>query len=237
CSHAGSAHRRAGRPGEDRVGFTCLADGGLVLAVADGAGSAAHGAEGAERAVAACLAALTALAREARSLGDLAWWTDRLRAEVQSIHAAVGGEAAAAYAATLIGVGLYPGGAVAMQVGDGAAVVGTVDGRVAALTRPEHGEYVNETSFITSAGAAERAQIVVRPGGTREIRQVALFTDGIEPIAWNRAHDQPHAPFFAPLFKLVSGPGADVARLSAFLRSERVAARTDDDVTLLLASR
>jgi hypothetical protein len=48
-----------------------------------------------------------------------------------------------------------------------------------------------------------------------------------------------HAPFFAPLFKFVSeAKDLEVAHqeLEQFLRSPRVCDRTDDDLTLLLAS-
>ena len=48
-----------------------------------------------------------------------------------------------------------------------------------------------------------------------------------------------HTPFFAPLFKFIAeAKDLDLAHqeLEGFLRSPRVSDRTDDDLTLLLAS-
>ncbi|HYL05784.1 MAG TPA: protein phosphatase 2C domain-containing protein, partial [Thermoanaerobaculia bacterium] len=61
ASQAGSSHLRRGEPCADRFEIT-LAAGALILAVADGAGSAARGAEG------AALAARTAARLAAASL-------------------------------------------------------------------------------------------------------------------------------------------------------------------------
>ena len=61
-----------------------------------------------------------------------------------------------------------------------------------------------------------------------------------QPHALPPAQRRPHAGFFAPLFsplQTAERPDALVAPLRAFLESPRVCERTDDDKTLVLASR
>lgn len=121
------------------------------------------------------------------------------------------------------------------QVGDGAAVIHDAAGVLQSLTVPDHGEYLNETVFVTSSDYLERAQYATyRHDG---LRGVALLTDGLEMLALDLATNAAHAPFFAPLFAFAAVPDATEEELTAFLDSERVCARTDDDKTLVLAVR
>jgi hypothetical protein len=69
------------------------------------------------------------------------------------------------------------------------------------------------------------------------------MTDGLQPLALHYASQSVHEPFFHGMFQPLHGsPGsAEVPALSAsleeFLSSERVRMRTDDDVSLILATR
>lgn len=61
-----------------------------------------------------------------------------------------------------------------------------------------------------------------------------MFSDGLQMY-----QGVAHAPFFAPLFKFIAvAKDLDVTHqeLTEFLQSPRVCDRTDDDLTLLLAS-
>jgi hypothetical protein len=140
-------------------------------------------------------------------------------------------------ATTLIVVVVTPTLVAAAQVGDGAAIVGDATGNVIALTSPESGEYINETTFLTTPEAVYTAQVRVWHGTATHL---AAFSDGLQMLALKLPEGLPHAPFFAPLFRFVAN-AADAseaqAQLAAFLRSPRVRERTDDDVTLLLAAR
>jgi len=72
------------------------------------------------------------------------------------------------------------------------------------------------------------------------IQEVALLTDGLQMLALNFAARKPHAPFFEPLFTALRGavsPDDLVVPLRAFLDSDAVNSRTDDDKTLVLATR
>ena len=136
------------------------------------------------------------------------------------------------YATTLLVTAVSGDWIAAAHIGDGAIVLDGAGGMRAA-TLPEHGEYLNETAFLTSDDYRERARTVVLPhNGTRGI---ALLTDGLEALALDLAAGEPHPPFFAPLFRFAAEPDATEEELATFLGSARVCARTDDDKTLLLA--
>jgi len=253
ASVAGAGHERAGVPCQDAHHWALAAGGTLVAAVADGAGSASLGGLGAE---VASRAAVRAAARALPAGPDAATLRATLGGALAVARAAVGAEAAARAAApqdlatTLIVVAALPGGeaVAAMQVGDGAAVCADAGGRLHTLTSPRWGEYVNETAFLSTPGAVEAAQWGWwEPNGNAPdgapssgAARLAVLSDGLQMLALAMPAGDPHPPFFAPLLRYAAGaadPGTAAEGLAAFLRGPRVAARTDDDVTLLLAVR
>lgn len=237
---AGAHHRQRGLPCQDALYWELLPNGALALAVADGAGSASHAEIGAFLTV---HAAVDAVARSCAEHGlpqDMAWH-ELARTAFREALAAVNSEAdariipARELASTLILVIAHRQGIAAAQVGDGAAVA-EVDGAIILLTAPQSGEYLNETTFLTSPGAIETAQIHVLLG---RVNHVALFTDGLQHLALTLPHCRPHAPFFLPLFRFLENrpdPTEAGSELRAFLSSARVQEKTDDDVSLALAS-
>ena len=109
---------------------------------------------------------------------------------------------------------------------------------------PQHGEYPNTTYFLTDADALENLRIAPRLG---KVADIALMTDGLEALALHYTSKSAYAPFFQGVFRpLANAREADVneareiahlsASLKRFLSSERVRSRTDDDVSLILAS-
>jgi hypothetical protein len=123
-----------------------------------------------------------------------------------------------------------------VQIGDGGAVVGA-NGTVSKLTSPILGEYINETTFLTSPGAVETAQVQVR---MIPVDRVAAMTDGLQMLALEMPSGEPFLPFFKPLFAFAAyddhAKEGEVA-LAEWMASSKVTARTDDDTTLLLAVR
>ena len=215
----------------------------LVAAVADGAGSAPLAEVGAV--VSSRAAVESACAQLAAGLvpDDEDGWHGLLSLTCSDARAAVEQEAARRsvsprdLASTLIVVVAAPGLVAAAQVGDGAAVAADPAGGLTALTAPDTGEYLNETTFLISPGALEGLQLRLWRG---DVAHVALFSDGLEMLALKMPEGTPHGPFFAPLFRFVGGMADTEAagtELAAFLGSARVRQRTDDDVTLLLAAR
>jgi hypothetical protein len=140
-------------------------------------------------------------------------------------------------ATTLILLMAAPELVAAAQVGDGATVLGDHEGEIVALTTPQNGEYINETTFLISPGALETVQVKVWRGAAAH---VAAFSDGLQMLALKMPEGIPHAPFFSPLFRFVATMTNQIEaqeQLASFLRSPRVRARADDDLTLLLAAR
>lgn len=212
----------------------------LVVCAADGAGSASQSQIGAELACRVLLAeartamlAGTAVADLAR--GVLLSWMQRAKdavvrraAELQVVPRelactavlAVVGERAAAFA----------------QVGDGASVVAR-NGGFAVVFWPAPGEYANVTEFLTDTDMQDR---LVTETYSERIDEFAVMSDGLQRLALDFANRRGHSGFFTPLFATLRehpDPVALSTGLRAFLDSAQVNARTDDDKTLVLATR
>jgi hypothetical protein len=104
---------------------------------------------------------------------------------------------------------------------------------------PDRGEYANTTHFVTEEDAVEHLQF---ESVNRRIIEVALLTDGLQTIALNYQLQIAHEPFFkglfAPLRTAKEGRSPELSEsLVSFLSSPRVNEKTDDDKTLVLASR
>lgn len=243
ASVTGRRHLAQQQPCQDAVRFEVGPRPWLLAVVADGAGSAKHGEIGATTATTAALAELR------RGLDGLASNRDTpalraiIEAALEAARRAISAEAAARQAAvgdlatTLAVCAAGPELVAVAQVGDGAVVVREASGELRSLTKPAVGEYLNETVFLTSENALASAQYAIRPG---PVSHVAMFSDGLQMLALRMPGAVPHAPFFSPLFawlRQVGEPGPAGQELAAWLGSSRVGARTDDDVTLLLADR
>lgn len=109
-------------------------------------------------------------------------------------------------------------------------------GNLLALTIPDNGEYINETTFLTSPGALETAQMRL---WRETIVNIGLLTDGLQMLALNMVVSEPHKPFFFPLFDFVKNAEDQAEakeQLVKFLGSERITQRTDDDLTLIIGA-
>lgn len=239
----GYSHLRDGVECQDAYRHTFVDSvGAHVLAVADGAGSRTRSAEGAALAVglatnvlADCVAA-TGLPQSAAA------WRSLLAEGYEDIVAAFlratarMGRDTGEFAATLTAVVLaYPWMGV-VSLGDG-FVITRADGRDGAdsfdlvtFAGPA-GDYVNETVFLTSAGA--RTQVSVDCLHDPELRAVVLATDGLGPAAIRQhgGRRRPNRSFLEPLLDSLDQP-AEIARL---LLDDRISALSADDKTLLMA--
>ena len=145
------------------------------------------------------------------------------------------------YACTILVAIVGADCAAFMQVGDGAIVVSrrTEPDQYAWVFWPQEGEYANMTQFATEPGADELLEYELVEGSVDEL---ALFTDGLQRLALHYQSLTAHAPFFRPVFAAVRlAPEGHAEGLSAaladYLRSRPVEQRTDDDKTLILATR
>jgi hypothetical protein len=259
ASVAGTAHGRAGEPCADASAVRVLsdADGGslLVAVAADGAGGSPRARDGAHlaceaiveqarewaerpkrrkrsrRGRASCPRDLRTFQRE-----DVARFVDGARARVVAA-ARRDAQDERDFSCTLLVALVDPHTGVFFQIGDG-AIVYQEDGRYVPALWPQSGEYANCTFFLTDPDASRRVQAKRAHG----VHEVALFTDGLQGLALHFASRAAHGPFFAPMFARLRGARATRPRrlageLHAFLDSPAVNQRTDDDKTLVLATR
>jgi hypothetical protein len=239
----GSAHGRNGRPCQDSCRARLWSGAGgsvLVLACADGAGSATHADLGARFACRAAVRLVRDDLRGGRPLAEaerdiaLSWYA-RLRRELQA-EAEGGGLEPAALACTLLLAVVEERTAVFAQVGDGAIVTRAGDD-YRPVFWPQNGEYANSTNFVTDPTWADCLAFERRTGAVDEL---ALFSDGLQMLALNFAERTAHRPFFEPMFRRLRsaapGEGLPLA-LRRFLNSPAVNERSDDDKTLILATR
>ena len=246
ASVRGTSHAKTGQPCQDSVYHVVEpSNGALIAAVADGAGSAELSQVGSQVAVRSSVeAARTSLLHtSARGVGE-GYLRDVARASAFIARSRVESEArrrgrhARELATTLIFVVCVGGVLASAQIGDGAAVIRDESGEYRLLTIPQKGDYANETVFLVSKDALRSLRVTAE---LARLTHLAMFTDGIENIALNDPQNDPspHIPFFAPLFRWAESQ-SDESRAAAILEktlaSPKFARRTDDDVTLLLAS-
>ena len=142
------------------------------------------------------------------------------------------------FAATLVLVMASQDEVVTAHVGDGAIVARDKNSAAwTVLSEPHHGEYASTTYFVT-----DDPQPVLRIGRhPNRFDALAAFSDGIESLVIDSVTGEPSAGFFNPMARpLNASPvlGKDNAlskNLAAFLASDRLNERTDDDKTLLVA--
>jgi Protein phosphatase 2C len=244
ASVIGVSHVRAGTRLQDaKQCFVFSSDKGdprFFAVIADGAGSAEFGGQGAS-------IVCRTMSREARIAfheagsfpdDDAIWsWLDLAR---DRIYLAASRRARRSwdFAATMVLVMASHDEVVTAHVGDGAIVArGKNDTAWTVLSEPHHGEYASTTYFVT--GDPRPALRI----GRHPIRfdAFAAFSDGIENLVIDSATGVPSAGFFNAIAKPLDASnvlGKDNAlskSLAAFLASDRLNERTDDDKTLIVA--
>lgn len=246
ASVAGTSHLRVGQGCQDAFGYEVLPDGGLLIAVSDGAGSAANAADGSAFAIGAALDSLVgALQADKDEPTTEQAWQEVVRRAFGAARAALVQEASRSngsrsvrdYDATLMVVILSKSWTIGGLIGDCAAVILDEADELTSLCRPQTGEYANMTHFLTQPNALQRVdvQILATPA-----QAVAVFSDGLSRLALNLAQNKPHAPFFKPLFAFtaaIQDQQDAESQLESFLNSQRINAHTNDDKTLVLACR
>lgn len=253
ASAIGSSHVRSGTPCQDASACEVFSPAGastFIGIVSDGAGSAPLSQVGARTAcqiwreeAEAVLAlgggvaaldrdfALEALERLQVTLTRLA---RRARRPLRD------------FACTLLFAALDERSAAFAQIGDGAIVISSAGAESLPAARrydwvfwPQQGEYANQTHFATEAGAAQRLCFEQR---SEPIEELALFSDGLQGLVLDSRLRTAHGRFFEPMFVAVryAAPGRSEGlcrSLERFLCSRAIESRTDDDKSLILASR
>lgn len=247
---AGASHSRDNTPNQDAVAHRLveLGDGQVVIvAVADGAGSAPRSDEGSQTAVRAAVAAIAdGINRQpAAAFGEhqaealLRGAIKRARSEVTRC-AQRQNASPHELAATLIVAFASDSLLTAAQVGDGAVIAfNTGSGAAMTLCEAHGGEYANETTFITSRSRPHEIAFVGHTSGY-DYDGLALITDGLQNLALKMPEREAFPGFWNPILTDLAQtdePEAVSERLRAFISSERVQSRTSDDVTIAIAVR
>ncbi|SIT45311.1 Serine/threonine phosphoprotein phosphatase [Paraburkholderia ribeironis] len=210
----------------------------LIAIAADGAGSARFAQAGAELTCETAVLAVTdLLAQSADGVQSV-----KPRAIIEAVRGAIlerateGGASLRDFACTVVGAVVGPEKVLYFQIGDGAIVARRTDA-LKCIFWPDGGEYANTTFFITDHDA--QAHLQSRIDDTPE--ELALMTDGLQRLALVFSSKAVHAPFFDPMFAVLRTASEEECdqlsgSLAAFLDSEPVNSRTDDDKTLVLVS-
>ncbi len=248
ASVIGSSHIKTGAPCQDAHKAAVLRGRDaevFAAALSDGAGSAQFSDVGSRT---VCRHLLEATATYVDRTGgatpptemEVRTWIGDARAEIYG-YAESAGFIARDFACTLLFCILGKNWAVYAQIGDGAMCVPTeVPNEWCWICWPQKGEYANTTRFLTDQNWTEFLTI---ESHTKCVNEIAMFTDGIENLALVQATMLVHSPFLngmLPSVRQSEATGADAElneKLAAFLSSGRVLERTDDDKTLVLASR
>jgi hypothetical protein len=237
ASVIGTSHLKQQTPCQD-YSLCSTTEDRLICAISDGAGTASHADTGAR-------ITATYFVRAFSEVADLAAIDrEHITGFVGSLQALLVKEASGSgatvgdYACTLLGVVASPTHTLYVQIGDGAIVIPTSDPQAYDwVFWPQHGEYANTTNFVTQANAQDVCELRVGPA----VSEFALFSDGLERLILNEATRSVHAPALLPIFDWFRSPeAADAAErsraLTAYLDSDHINARTDDDKSLMVAA-
>lgn len=181
ASLAGQRHLANGQVNQDSLYYELMPEGqGLIAAVSDGAGSASRAKDG------SFLTARTAVKQTKRIIleeSESPAFATRsgllyARQAIEQYVQIVPSHPIEDYHCTLVLIAWIGDLICGIQIGDGAAIVGTSEG-YKMLTVPRQGEYTNETYFITEP---HYLQTVFENEATN-VDSVALFTDGLQKLA------------------------------------------------------
>lgn len=249
ASVVGTSHIASGIPCQDHATQKVISSQGgepvLILVVSDGAGTAPNSDVGSSlscRILVELVETFFGSGRDVSAIDRTAAvdWVNRIATELESF-ALERGQLADDYACTLLAAIIGSRAAAFFQIGDGAIVVshGEADGW-SYVFWPQHGEFANTTIFITSDRAAESMDFEVV---TRRINEIALFTDGLEKLVLHFESKSVHEPFFNSILFPVRASTANgfdeplSGALAQYLLTPQVCDRTDDDKTLVIATR
>jgi hypothetical protein len=244
-SVAGTSHTATGKPCEDAALYRILTDREgaevLVCCVSDGAGSALYGGFAAGYTTEKVIACATHLTEHDEELTE-----GHIYAMAEDIYYGLQQEATACesaldeFSCTLLGCIITSSKSAFFQIGDGAIIRNNGSDTLATVWWPQNGEYHNTTSFLADDSSMSNLRVAIVDD---PVDEVALFTDGLQLLALNTENMSVHKPFFDGFFyhlRLATNEETIKmlqARLGNYLNSKVINDRTDDDKTLVLATR
>jgi serine/threonine protein phosphatase PrpC len=257
-SVCGASHRRRGAANQDAIGWAGSEESALVVAVADGHGSAScfRSATGAALAVEAALSVLRDFAErypdsEAAAAGAaglprilVSQWRDNVNRhlanspiETSELHGRNGAEGTPwrAYGSTVLAAVATPSHAVYVQLGDGDILV-VGDGGTVERPWPKDARLLGvETTSLCSTDAVEETRVAIKPHAGPSPALVMLATDG---YANSFREDQGFLRAGEDLLEIVRENGIDGVEqnLESWL-NEASELGSGDDITLAILCR
>jgi len=241
----GTSHIQASKGCEDAICYeTIHAENGdevMIGFVSDGAGSATYAAMAAQLTVHKCTTQVAKWVADGLVIDEPRLYElvelvyDHLKKLAYEHHALVN-----EFSCTLLGFILLPDKACFMQIGDGAIVRNDGTGNFVPVWWPHNGEYQNSTAFVIDDVRLGNLKTMILH---ETVSEVAVFTDGLQMLALNNVTESVHQPFFTELFKWLrkATTGEHISilddKLAAYLSGSAINNRTDDDKTLLLATK
>jgi hypothetical protein len=241
----GSSHVQSGKSCEDAFQFQLIdlpeEEQALVCFVSDGAGSAQCAAEASQLAVNCGVVTLSEWISIDKTIDDVALLElaeivyDVLKAAAEEKELLLN-----EFSCTLLGALILPDKACFLQIGDGAIVRNDGNDCFTHIWWPHNGEYQNTTTFVIDDPNLPNLKIKIVE---EQITEIAIFSDGLQMLALNNETESVHQPFFNELFKVLRMAANDShiailnKRLSDYLSGDAINSRTDDDKTLVLATR
>lgn len=241
----GLSHLQGNKLCEDAVAFNTITreDNGdvLVAFVSDGAGSAKYAKEASQKAVDTAVERANLLLTDGNGIGE-----SELIEIAETVYDVLNDMAQKNevslndYSCTLLGVIVFPDKACFIQIGDGAIVRLTGENHYSHIWWPSNGEYQNSTVFLIDDVNLRHLQTKVI---YEAVDELAIFTDGLQSLVLINETLSVHQPFFNNLFAALRIAQNEEQvqslndRLRGYLSSDTINNRTDDDKTLLLATK
>jgi hypothetical protein len=247
-SVAGTSHIKSGLPCQDsskcQTIYTINKEPVLVAIASDGAGSAKHAETGSRHVCSHLMGDIAQLFDGGGNVCDInevfaKQWLRSVQISIAQM-AEANELTSRDYACTVLVAVIGIDCAVFFQLGDGAIVISDLEfDEYDCVFWPQKGEYENTTFFITDLFAYEQLNYRFIE---KQVEEIAVFTDGLQMIALHYQSQKAHSPFFRPIFEHLSKTNIDSLNdfstmLRSFLNSDQVNDRTDDDKTLILATR
>ncbi len=227
---------------QDSFEHKVLPSGRVLIAVADGLGSAAKSEIGSDLAVKTAVAEYAAISKDSPP-ADLADFKETAKKTLEACRKAIETKADAEkaqprdLACTLILVLCGEGRVWVAHVGDG-AVVARIEGNLDVVSASGDSEYANEVTPLTSKAWENEVEYKT----LEKVEAVAVFTDGCQRAAFAKRGGEltAHEKFFNPLFNFAQKLDASEAakgrtELEALLGSPKICENSDDDKTLVIA--
>ena len=247
AKQVGISHQETGAPCQDSFDIERSDDGKWVaVAVCDGAGSAKHSEVGSNLVSKTFAKKLILLSKEVETRQPGAWINDFVIQQILNVREELRAEAKSDdlrdFHTTLVAFLMSDFGGFAIHIGDGSILGGIakdsgdateIDSEVF-MSKPENGEYSNETFFITEGDWIKHLRITPMP----PLDWVFVGTDGGSAFFVDPA-DNPKQDFITSFIAdLKNGDsGAWSQRIAEILSDKQADKITNDDKTLIFFAK